>query len=227
MTEVRGPALRSRTTTWELGQDDDAPKIRQVSPTGPQMLTFGGPSPIHESRDEPVPRSSANNSKPQEATATALDAIRRISRALRLAAQETQSAAGVSAAQLFVLHALVDGAEASVSELAERTMTDRSSVASVVERLLTAKLVSRATSDSDRRRAAITITAKGRAVLRKAPTAPTQLLLDAIATMPKGDVRGLANGLSSLVSAMGIDRGPSGMLFEERIPKARSSRSAR
>jgi DNA-binding MarR family transcriptional regulator len=142
-------------------------------------------------------------------------------RALRLAAQETQAIAGVSAAQVFVLRSLADGADASVSELAERTMTDRSSVASVVERLINARLVSRTTSEFDRRRAAITITAKGRAVLRKAPKAPTTLVLDAIETMSARDLKALAEGLTALVEAMGLEKGPAYMLFEDKPSTAR------
>src|SRR4051812_30099256 len=78
-----------------------------------------------------------------------VDAIRRILRALRLAARQTQMVAGLSAAQLFVLRALEDGEQASLSELATRTMTDRSSVASVVDRLLEAGLVVRGTAKAD------------------------------------------------------------------------------
>lgn len=150
-----------------------------------------------------------------------LDAVRRLSRGLRLAAQETQAAAGVSAAQLFVLRSLEDGDAASVSELAERTMTDRSSVASVVERLLTARLVSREPSETDRRRAAISITSKGRGVLRKAPAAPTTLLLNAMDSMSAQELRTVASGLSTLVEAMGLESGPAYMLFEDKRAPAR------
>ncbi len=144
----------------------------------------------------------------QEATANVLDCIRRLSRALRVAAQETQAMAGVSAAQLFVLRSLDDGEAASVSDLAERTMTDRSSVASVVERLIQARLVSRTAAATDRRRAAITITAKGRAVARKAPAAPTTLVLDAVSSLSPRDLKALSTGLTSLVEAMGLEDRP-------------------
>ena len=168
-----------------------------------------------------MPTTRATKPSQQEARSTVLNAVRRLSRGLRLAAQETQAAAGVSAAQLFVLRTLEDGESASVSELAERTMTDRSSVASVVERLIGARLVSRQPSESDRRRASIVITAKGRAVLRKAPAAPTTLLLNALESLSPSELRTVASGLTTLVEAMGLEKGPAYMLFEEKRAASR------
>ena len=168
-----------------------------------------------------MPTTRRRKSTAHETRSTVLDAVRRLSRGLRLAAQETQAVAGVSAAQLFVLRTLEDGEAASVSELARRTMTDRSSVASVVERLLTARLVSREAAESDRRRAAIAITAKGRSVLRKAPAAPTTLLLNALESLSPSELRTVASGLTTLVEAMGLEKGPAYMLFEEKRAASR------
>ena len=53
---------------------------------------------------------------------------------LRVAARMTEARAGLSAAQVYVLTAVANGGEASVNELAAQTMTDRSSVASVILR---------------------------------------------------------------------------------------------
>jgi DNA-binding MarR family transcriptional regulator len=147
--------------------------------------------------------------------ATSIDAFRRILRALRLAERRTQADAGLSAAQLFVLYALADGNETSLSELAERTMTDRSSVAAVVDRLLDAGLVVRGVSHADRRRAAIVLTTAGRAVLGRAPQPPTVLLMDAVRSLNPQQRDALATGLSALVRAMGVDGEPAGMLFDD------------
>lgn len=70
-----------------------------------------------------------------EAT-TVMNALRRIVRFSRLADREVEAACIISAAQLFVLHVLVDEPAASVSELARRTLTDQSSVSTVVARLV-------------------------------------------------------------------------------------------
>jgi DNA-binding MarR family transcriptional regulator len=144
-----------------------------------------------------------------------VDAFRRILRALRLASTKTQMAAGLSAAQLFVLRAVQDGAEASLSEIAGRTLTDRSSVAAVVDRLLAGGLVERGTSGVDRRRAAITIRPEGRRVLRRAPAPPTALLVAGLEQVAPGQLQALAEGLGALTDAMGLSAQDPGMLFED------------
>jgi len=149
------------------------------------------------------------------AVTASVDAFRRILRALRLAATRTQMAAGLSAAQLFVLRALQDESEASLSEIAARTLTDRSSVAAVVERLLGAGLVERGTSSADRRRAAITITPDGLRVLRRAPAPPTALLVAGLEQVAPAQLQALAEGLGALTDAMGISGEDPGMLFED------------
>ncbi|MEO6525202.1 MAG: MarR family transcriptional regulator [Gemmatimonadaceae bacterium] len=156
-----------------------------------------------------------------------IDAFRRILRALRLAERGVQAAVGLSAAQLFVLRALEDGNEASLSDLADRTMTDRSSVAAVVERLLEAGLVLRSVSHADGRRAAIVVTGKGRSALMRSPEPPTALLVAAMSALTVRNRASLADQLVALTSAMGLDGQPAGMLFDDARHAARASRRAR
>lgn len=160
---------------------------------------------------------------------SAVSSIRRIVRVLRLASQRTQSAAGISAAQLFVLQQLGDGRERSLNELAERTLTDRSSVAAVVERLQGHRLVDRAADPTDRRRAAIRITAAGRRLLNRAPDAPTTGLIGALRKLTPRELTTLAHSLDRLTAALGASHEPPSMLFADdsaakRRPRKRSSR---
>ncbi|MEP6989357.1 MAG: MarR family transcriptional regulator [bacterium] len=155
-----------------------------------------------------------------------IEAIRRIMRGLRVAAQETRSAVGISAAQHFVLSALHEhDDQASVSELAERTMTDRSSVAAVVDRLVEDGLVTRGTAKDDRRRAAIALTARGRAVLRRSPEPPTARLIAALEALPPTRLRELSGALTALVSAMGLHHARAGLLFEDTPVRKRPPRA--
>lgn len=170
----------------------------------------------------------------RKAVAASVDSIRRVLRALRIAARDTLATAGVSAAQLFVLSALVDGEEASLSDLAERTMTDRTSVTAVVDRLVQGGLVTKGTSDEDRRRASIRITPKGRTVLRGAPRPPTALLVEALERVEPAELKRLERGLRALTRAMDIDGEPAEMMFEDgsadvgpRTPSPRSRRMRR
>jgi DNA-binding MarR family transcriptional regulator len=163
---------------------------------------------------------------------SAVASIRRIVRMLRLASQQTQAAAGISAAQLFVLQQLGDGAELSLNELAERTLTDRSSAAAVVDRLRAQKLVDRTTDPADRRRAVIRITAAGRRILGRAPDAPTTALLAALRRLDGRELTALARSLQRLTVALGATDDPPSMLFADeqaargRRVRKRASRSA-
>lgn len=147
--------------------------------------------------------------------ARALDAVRRIVRALRVAEQRTRGETGLTAAQLFVLGRLADAPAVSLTALAARTMTDRTSVAAVVERLAAMGLVATDRDPADRRRVVARITDAGRRRLRAAPVAPTSLLVQGLEAMAAGERRALAGGLERLVAAMGIDDEPAGMLFDE------------
>jgi DNA-binding MarR family transcriptional regulator len=150
--------------------------------------------------------------------ARSIDAFRRIMRTLRVAARDTLASTGMSAAQLFILSTLAEVGTASISELAERTMTDRSSVSVVVDHLAESGLVARRVSPADRRRAEVSLTAAGRTVLRKAPPAPTALLVAALEVLPSEQLRRLSTDLDALTVAMGIATEPAVMLFEDGLP---------
>lgn len=148
-----------------------------------------------------------------ESVTSALNAFRRILQALRMTSTDVQSKTGLSAAQLFVLHFLEDGAALSINELAELTMTDRSSVAEAVDRLAQRRLVKRGWSAQDRRRAAVTVTALGKSALRRAPAPPAVWLVSAIERLSAAELSALVRGLERLTVELGIEESEPVMLF--------------
>lgn len=171
------------------------------------------------SLDRPKARSAPSSRA--AATVSAVNSVRRIVRGLRLAEQQTRVEAGLSAAQLFVLGQLAESSAASLSELAERTLTDRTSAAAVVERLEAAGLVATERSTEDRRRVLVQITTAGRRRVRAAPEAPTTRLLAGLERLTSGELAMLARLLERLVETMGLADEPATMLFEERASGAR------
>jgi DNA-binding MarR family transcriptional regulator len=159
----------------------------------------------------------------RQQTAAALDGVRRVVRALRVAAGSAESATGLTAAQLFVLQAIRAAPGGSLTEIAARTMTDRTSVRAVVDRLAERGLVDRRPSAADRRRAELVATPAALTMLARAPHPPTRRLLDGLETMDERDLRALARGLGALVAAMHLDGEPAAMLFEDQ-PVARPPR---
>ena len=174
-------------------------------------------------------RQARRPSKPpsQDAVASAVASIRRLVRVLRLAAQRTQVAAGVSAAQIFVLQQLGDADRLSLNELASRTLTDRSSVADVVDRLNEQGLVARDVDPADRRRASVRITAAGRRRLARAPEAPATALIAALRSLTPRDRASLARSLALLNAALGASDVPATFLFADDGGKTPGRRKGR
>lgn len=144
-----------------------------------------------------------------------VDAFRRILRALRRAARRTELTTGLSAAQLFVLTTVDSAPGSSMNDIAAATMTDRSSVAAIVDRLVELRHVTREQAAHDRRRAQISITARGRRAIADAAPAPTMLLIAGLQSLPPAPLRALAQSLTMLTHHMGIATEPAEMLFED------------
>ncbi len=161
-------------------------------------------------------------------TRSILDAVRRLLRHVRNVAATTHGSLGITAAQLFVVQTLAEaGSDLSVNELAERTYTDQSTLSVVAKRLEERGLIVRRRSAEDRRRVHLSVTAKGRALVRRNIPSPQHGLLEGIRRLPPGARAGLAAHLQALVRAMGVDRTPAPMMFEDdtRSPR-RAARAA-
>ena len=152
---------------------------------------------------------------PMDIAQSALDDLRRIVRALRVAAHQAERSVGVTGAQLFVLHELAEAPGASLVELARRTATDPSSVSVVVARLEAAGLVLRRRDPSDGRRAALSLTPRGAARLRRAPASLQARLVAALRALPPRELAPTARALARLAAAVGAGRGAAPMFFEE------------
>jgi len=154
--------------------------------------------PAVTTRSATVPSNGERN----EDIAVILDALRSIVRELRLASREAEQRVGVHGAQLHALRQLADSPTTSLTELAERTHTDISSVSVVVSRLVEQGFVARKAADDDRRRLSLGLTARGRAILRRAPETGTSRLLRAASHLSDREVHALASGLAKVVNGL-------------------------
>lgn len=158
---------------------------------------------------------------PADDTRRILDALRRIVRDLRRAPTEATAATGVAAtlgpARLFVLQLLAEHRTLSVSDLAALAHTDPSSVSVVARELVAAGLVTRSVDPGDQRRTLLTLSATGRAAIRKAPKAIQHKLVAALEALPPARRRTLATLLVEVLDATQSD--PRAPLFFEDTPK--------
>ena len=155
-----------------------------------------------------------NRTSGAEVRAT-LDAIRRLVQGIRSPSRRDAAAAGLTAAELFVLHALRDAPAHSLNELAARTYTDQSTASPVVERMRRRGLVRRERSAEDARRVVIALTPAGRTAVERAPEAPQSAMIAALSRLSVRDRRALARGLTRLVAEMGLGHEKAGMFFED------------
>lgn len=146
-----------------------------------------------------------------------LDSIRRLVRHLRLTDRATQSELGLSGAQLFVLHELGKSPSLSLSELAERTRTDQSSVSVVVSRLVDGGYVTRDRDRRDARRLVLNLTRTGRAVAEKSPPAAQEKILEALDRLPPADRRRFAETFERIIDEVAESKGAAPMLFEDDL----------
>jgi DNA-binding MarR family transcriptional regulator len=166
---------------------------------------------------------ATNGAAGRDATAVMV-ALRRVVRMFRLADREAESSHGLSAAQLFVLHTLWHEPARSLADLAARTMTDQSSVSTVVAKLVDRKLVTK-TAGSDRRRTELELTARGQHIVRTAPRLPQAIVAETIAAMTPKRRAELVRSLESFASAIGANEYAPRMLFEDEPPRRRRSRT--
>jgi DNA-binding MarR family transcriptional regulator len=145
----------------------------------------------------------------------ALNALRRMVRGLRSAAESVERELSVSAAQLFVLRELANTPDQSVKDLATVTMTTHSTVSQVVGQLISKSLVTRTTDTLDGRRSVLRLTRQGATLLRKAPRAVQEDLVDGFALLTPAQRRGLAIGLEKWLTASGLSGARPAMLFDK------------
>jgi len=121
----------------------------------------------------------------QAEVSRAINALRRMVRGLRAAAEAVERDLKISAAQLFVMTELSQSPEQSVKDLAAVTMTTHSTVSQVVSQLLAKRLVTRSVDPADARRSVLRLTRQGSNLLRRSPRAIQQDLIEGFFKPPK------------------------------------------
>jgi DNA-binding MarR family transcriptional regulator len=163
----------------------------------------------------------------EDALNSVMDALRRITQAIRLSSSVVQDTLGITGAQLFVLQQLAEAPGASLRELADRTLTDQSSVSVVVGRLVAARRVRRRVSAGDGRRTELTLTEAGHALLRRAPELAQARVMAALRGVPAPRLRVAAAVLARAAGAVSAAGEPAPMFFEPPAGKRRGPTRAR
>lgn len=154
-----------------------------------------------------------------------LDELRRLVQGLRASSHTIERTLGISGAQLFVLRALADEPGASIRRVSERTLTDPSSVSTVVSRLVERGLVQRTKSELDARATSLKVTKRGATLLARAPEPYQARIIEALRGLPAKQLHGFHRSLAQIVDALHIDRTTAPLFFESDAPKRRARRA--
>jgi DNA-binding MarR family transcriptional regulator len=142
----------------------------------------------------------ASKSDARSSMISVIDSLRSIVQAQRASSREAEKRLGMSSAQLQILQELSDSAAMSINDLAERTFTHQSSVSIVVTKLVKSRLVTRTAARHDARKLSVSITAAGKALLRRAPDVAQASIVAALKSMHQAEVRALAASLGNLTA---------------------------
>lgn len=163
---------------------------------------------------------SGGGPAPEDAKAI-LNRLRQLVRALRMFDRKAQTRYGLGAAQMFILHVLAQHDDISLGELADHTATDQSSASIAVGRLVDEGHVKRSTHDDDRRQVRLSLTAKGRALARRAPPAAQESILDSAEHMTQRERKQLMELLDKLLDGMDVRKAKAGFFFQEETVRKR------
>lgn len=157
-----------------------------------------------------------------------LNSFRSIIKSLRLADRAGLKEHGLGASQLYVLHVLQQDSPLSLNELAERTATDQSTVSVVVGKLIGKGFVASERSEEDARRLELTLTAKGRQLVRKLPPPIQHRIIEGVEQLSATRAKVLAESLREICRILGIDDEHPPLFFtEDQQPKKSPRKRAR
>ena len=146
---------------------------------------------------------------------TVSDSLRILLQAIRLHNVDVERQLGISLAQLYVLEQLEQHDGSSVNDLADRTRTHQSSVSVVVRKLVDRGLVERRVSASDGRRAELSLSSSGRALLHGAPSSIQSKLIQGLMQLGPDRVHRLAQDMSAWLEQCGLRAASPAMLMED------------
>ncbi len=121
----------------------------------------------------------------------------------------------VTGPQLGALRTVDRFPELSLSELSERMYLHVSTVSEIVDRLVAGKYLTRKRGIDDRRMVFLSISRKGKSVIRKAPTPEFGLMVRALEKMSVKDLRQLRTTIEKVLQMMEIGTG-NGKALRER-----------
>jgi DNA-binding MarR family transcriptional regulator len=157
---------------------------------------------------QPSPRSPARRKGPtrNEAATFVLRKLRRVFNSIKGHFRDVEKKAGVAGAQVWALSVIRDKPGVGVNELARAMDIHQSTASNLIKPLIERGMVIAGRAESDRRALQLKITARGTAILKKAPAPVTGVLPDALSKLDLDTLTRLDQDLTGLIALLGADR---------------------
>ncbi|MBD3367761.1 MAG: MarR family transcriptional regulator [Candidatus Eisenbacteria bacterium] len=151
-------------------------------------------------------------------------AIRRIIRTVAVHSRRLAVEHGITGPQLSTLNALQRAGTLTGTQIADTLLLSPSTIVGVLDRLEEKDLIERRRDTKDRRRVLVTMTRKGRELVRKVPHPLENSLMTSLRKIPRSKREDMADTLERIVSLIGAEDVSSGPLDDVDIQSHRRTR---
>ena len=156
--------------------------------------------------DSVIARKEASKAKADHVLAKqVLGQFRSIFAAVRTHFARVEKAVGIGGAQVWALALIEASPGASLGEIASGMDVHQSTASNLVRLLLEAGFIESLRSGDDRRKVELSITAKGRLLLRKAPKPYTGVLPHALAALSASQLKALRTSLEVVRAQLNVE----------------------
>ena len=141
----------------------------------------------------------------------ALVSLRRILRATDLQSKKLAKQSGLTTSKLLALQTIAEEGEITIGGIAAQANLTQATITTIVDRLQEAGLVQRERATSDKRKVYVSLTEKGRSVLRDAPTALHERFsqeFDELEEWEQMQIAAVLKRLSNILGAEKLDVAP-------------------
>jgi DNA-binding MarR family transcriptional regulator len=181
------------------------------------MHRKGGAVPVLE------PQQKSPDAAQAELIEGIMDNLRRVFKAINDRSKVAKHIEGLTIPQLWALKVLAEYGPVRVSELATRMYLHPSTVVGILDRLEAKKLAARERFAGDRRVVNVGLTEAGKALVKRPPAVPSEMLLAGLETLSARELRTVARGLEIQVQLLHAQALPPQLLLstEVNVPRRR------
>jgi DNA-binding MarR family transcriptional regulator len=148
-----------------------------------------------------------------------LDNLRRVFQVVNGQSKKAERETGLTGPQLWAIRTISQGAPIMVSEVARQMYLHPATVVGILDRLEKQNFVTRVRSMKDRRVVRVELTAKGDALVKKAPEVAQGLLVAGLEKLPLKRLENIAEGLDQLVVLLGDQGIPHQLILSQEVNK--------